>query len=199
MESTIATKQDTKTTLVEVGTELMLRKGYSNTSVQDVLNQAKLPKGCFYHYFDSKESFAVAIIHYFDTHYATELLSSLLDKKRTPLERLRQYCENSKAVLVEHECRNGCLIGNLSQEMADQSEVLRKELSDVLSKWRTLFANCLEEGQKAGEITSARSPHDLAEFFSSAWSGAFTTAKTVKSSEALDIFIDIMFNDILKP
>jgi TetR/AcrR family transcriptional repressor of nem operon len=175
-----------------------LRRGYSNTSVQEVLNELDLPKGCFYHYFDSKETFAVAIIHHFDTTYAATLMEILLDTSRKPLERLRQYCDSSKAMLVAQECRNGCLIGNLSQEMADQSEILRKELSDVMSKWRTMFAKCLEEGQSAGEITSNRSAHDLAEFFSSAWSGAVMTAKTVKSSESLDVFIELMFNDILK-
>jgi len=36
--------------------------------------------------------------------------------------------------------------------MSDQSEVLRQELSTIMQKWGDMFAVCIEEGQKAGEI-----------------------------------------------
>ena len=195
----VAPKQDTKTILLEAGMALMVQKGYSNTGIQEVLTAADVPKGSFYHYFDSKESFAVAIIHFFDTNYAAELFNTLSNKQRTPLERLRDYCEKSKAKLSANECRNGCLIGNLSQEMADQSEILRKELSIVMSKWCDLIAECIKEGQNAGDIISTQSAHDLAEFFHSAWSGAVMKAKTEKATYALDVFIKLMFEEILVP
>jgi TetR/AcrR family transcriptional repressor of nem operon len=101
-------------------------------------------------------------------------------------------------VLVAQECRHGCLIGNLSQEMSDQSELLRRALCEVMGKWRDMFAKCIEEGQAAGQINTTRSAHDLAEFFASGWSGAFMRAKAVKTTEALDVFIELMFKDILK-
>jgi TetR/AcrR family transcriptional repressor of nem operon len=193
----VAGKQDTKTILLEAGMELMLQKGYSNTGIQEVLQAAQVPKGSFYHHFDSKENFAVAIIHFFNANYATEIFNILNDKERTPLQRLRDYCENSKAKLSAQECRKGCLIGNLSQEMSDQSEILRKELSIVMNKWRDMFAECIKEGQKANEIPSRYSAYELAEFFHSAWSGAVMKAKTEKTTESLDVFIKLMFEDIL--
>lgn len=178
--------------------DMMLEKGYTNTGIQEILTALSVPKGSFYHYFDSKENYAVEIIHHFDLTYSANLLRTLRNPKQTPLERLKAYCETSKAMLAAQECRKGCLIGNLSQEMADQSEVLRKELSKVMAKWRDMFAACIEEGQKAGEIRKSKSAHDLAELFSAGWSGAVMRAKTVKNTEPLDVFIDLMFEDILK-
>ncbi len=198
MSPKVAGKQDTKTALLQVGMEMMVKKGYTNTGIQEVLTALGVPKGSFYHYFDSKENYAVAIIHHFDLTYAANLMKTLRNPKQTPLTRLRTYCEETKAMLVAQECRNGCLIGNLGQEMADQSEVLRKELSIVMNKWRDLFAACIDEGQAAGEIRSGPSAHDLAEFFSSAWGGAVMRAKTIKTSEPLDVFIALMLDDILK-
>src|SRR6516164_2730778 len=113
MEAQIAVKQDTKTTLIKTGMDLMLQKGYSNTGIQEVLTASNVPKGSFYHYFDSKEQFAVAIIRYFDQICSEDLQQILSNRERSPIERLRDYCEYSKANLVAQECSKGCLIGNL--------------------------------------------------------------------------------------
>src|SRR5271170_3765939 len=136
MGANVEAKQDTRTALLKVGMDMMLAKGYTNTGVQEVLNALNVPKGSFYHYFDSKENYAVEIIRHFDLEYASNLMSVLRNPQQTPLERLRAYCETGKAMFVAQDCCKGCLIGNLSQEMADQSEILRKELSRVMGKWR---------------------------------------------------------------
>lgn len=193
-----ATKQETKTALLQVGMELMMEKGYTNTGIQEVLAVLKVPKGSFYHYFDSKESYAVEIIRFFDTCYSANMLRTLRNTKRTPMERLRDYCDTARTMLAAQDCRKGCLIGNLSQEMSDQSEVLRKELSVVMTKWRRAFADCIEEGQKSGEIRSTRSPEEFAEFFSAGWAGAVMRAKTAKDPHSLNVFTELMFEEVLK-
>jgi TetR/AcrR family transcriptional repressor of nem operon len=198
MNTKVANKQDTRTALLEVGTNIMLEKGYSNTGIQEILNTLQVPKGSFYHYFDSKENFAIEVIRHFDQSYSADLIRTLQNTKMTPLQRLRDYCETSKNNLSAQECRRGCLIGNLSQEMSDQSEVLRTELLRVMQKWKDLFANCIAEGQKAGEIKKDQKASALAELFSAGWSGAVMRAKTVKNTEPLEVFIDLMFNSILK-
>ena len=198
MSPKVASKLETKTALLQVGMDLMLEKGYTNTGIQEVLNTLGVPKGSFYHYFDSKENYAVEIIHHFDQDYSANLLRILRNPKRKPIERLRDYCEYSRSMLVAQDCRKGCLIGNLSQEMADQSEVLRKELSKVMDKWRDMFAECIEEGQTLGEIKKNRSAKDIAELFAGGWGGAVMRAKTIKDPQPLDVFMDLMFEDVLK-
>lgn len=191
-------KQDTRTALLHVGMEIMIEKGYSNTGIQEILNTLGVPKGSFYHYFDSKENYAVEIIRHYDQNYSAMLLRLLRNPKQTPLQRLKTFCEEGKATLGAKGCRNGCLIGNLSQEMSDQSELLRTELSRVVKKWRGLIAACITEGQDSGEIKNVWSADSAAELFWSGWSGAVMRAKTLKNTEPLDVFIDLMFEHILK-
>lgn len=198
MTTKVSGKQDVRTALLEVGTDMMFEKGYTNTGIQEILSALNVPKGSFYHYFDSKESFAVEIIRHFDSNYSANLIRILRNPKETPLQRLHTYCQTSLATLEAQGCRKGCLIGNLSQEMSDQSEVLRKELCGVMLKGRDLFATCIEEGQKAGEITRKRPAVALAELFLSAWQGAVMRTKTAKNSEPIETFIDLMFKVILK-
>jgi TetR/AcrR family transcriptional repressor of nem operon len=198
MASKTAAKQDTRVALLEVGMDIMLEKGYSNTGIQEILSALQVPKGSFYHYFDSKENYAVEIIRHFDDYYTTSLKNILANQELSPLKRLRTYANESRNRLNDQACRKGCLIGNLSQEMSDQSEVLRTELSIVLAKRLELFAACIEEGQKLGEIKSQHSAAELADLFMSALSGAVMMAKTLKRIEPLDIFINIMIDDLIK-
>ena len=158
-----------------------------------------MPKGSFYHYFDSKETYALEVIRHYDEQLSADLMHILQNSKQTPLNRLKAYAEFGKQKLSKQECRKGCLIGNLSQEMADQSEVLRQELSRIIGKWSDMVAACIVEGQKAGEIQKHYSAAALAELFQSAWTGAVLRAKTLKNTKPLTVFIDLMFNDVLPP
>ncbi len=198
MTTKLESKQATKIALLETGMDIMLEKGYTNTGIQEILTALDVPKGSFYHYFDSKENYAVEIVRLFDQGYTAKLMRTLRNPKATALERLRNYCEEIKQHLEAQDCRKGCLIGNLSQEMADQSEVLRKELSVVMCKWRDMFAACIEAGQNNGEITKKHSAVELAELFQSAWSGAVLRTKTLKNVEPLEIFVSLFIEDMLK-
>jgi TetR/AcrR family transcriptional repressor of nem operon len=197
MSPKVASKQDTKQILVEAGVNIMLEKGYTNTGIMEVLSSVGVPKGSFYHFFESKEDFGLAIIAHFDESYTIQLKKFLEDANVRPLQRLKNYCLDKKKMLAELHCRKGCLIGNLSQEMSDQSEVLRAALSKVLSARRKLFASCIEEGQKLGEIDKTHSADKWAELFQSAWDGAVLRTKTRKELEPIEVFIELMF-DVLK-
>lgn len=191
------TKKETRLALLEAGAELMFLKGYSNTGIAEVLKSVNVPKGSFYYYFDSKEHFAVEIINEFDRMYREEVLTVLKDKSMTPVERLRAYCNESRRKFLDAECKEGCIIGNLSQEMSGQSEALRERLFQVMSAWSNEFALCIEEGQNAGEIPKRFSPGHLAEMFMCGWQGAVMRAKTTKDSRPLDIFLELMFDGLL--
>jgi TetR/AcrR family transcriptional repressor of nem operon len=52
----------TKDRLIAVGLPLLLRYGYRGLSIQAVLDETQLPKGSFYHFFESKETFALEVL-----------------------------------------------------------------------------------------------------------------------------------------
>jgi TetR/AcrR family transcriptional repressor of nem operon len=197
MTGKVAAKLDTKMALLEVGMDMMLERGYTNTGIQEVLNALSVPKGSFYHYFESKETYAVEIIRHYDLDFSVSLMRVLRNPEQTPIERLRTFCANGRANFAAQNCRKGCLVGNLSQEMSDQSEALRHELSKVMGKWCDLFAACIDEGQKMGGITNERSARELAEFFLLSWGGAVMWSKTLKSVGPIDVFMRLIFEDLL--
>ncbi len=192
-------ERDTKALLLEAGMTVMFEKGYTNTGIQEVLSSVGVPKGSFYHYFESKEDFALKIIRNVEENYVISLNGFLRDPALTPVARLRKLCETKKTDLAEQRCRRGCLIGNLSQEMADQSEALRLELARVMGRWRDIYAACIDEGQNCGEINKKMTPTVLAEMFLCGWEGSIMRAKTQKDIQPLEAFIEVMFGQVLVP
>jgi TetR/AcrR family transcriptional regulator, transcriptional repressor for nem operon len=199
MPGQTVTKESTKVLLLERGTEIMLEKGYNNTGIMEVLQATGVPKGSFYHYFESKEDFGLQIINHFEQLHREKLDLTIGNKALKPLERVRAFCDRGIESFLTQKCRKGCLIGNLSQEMADQSEVFRKRLLEIQTESTRRFVDCFAEAQKSGVLRADYNCHDLAETFHAGWAGATVRAKTCKTVEPMQSFTKFMFTSVLKP
>ena len=54
---------ETRELLVRAGLEALTEKGFSATGIDEVLKRVGVPKGSFYHYFESKEALLNEIIY----------------------------------------------------------------------------------------------------------------------------------------
>lgn len=192
-----STKSSTRQALIEGGMKLMREHGYSNTGIVEVLNHVGVPKGSFYHHFESKEQFGCEIISYFEKKNLDKMSALLQSKHGNALTRLHDFFVQSKDEFIAADYRSGCLIGNLSQEMADHSEILRAALAGVMTRWKELLAACISEAQDDGLINTMRPSKKIAELLLLGWEGALLSAKLTKTSEPLDVFIEAMFKIVL--
>lgn len=187
-----ATKIDTREVLIEAGKKVMLSKGFNNTGIQEIVSTSGVPKGSFYHYFESKEAFALAVINSFDQCQSNKIRTSLNAVALSPLNRLKHYFKRMADDLAIAPCRSGCLVGTLSQEMSGQSEQLRQTLASVLDGWKDQFAACLKEGQELKEIREDLCPKELAEVVLSGWEGAVLRSKATNSMAPVESFQEIL-------
>lgn len=190
--------KEKKQEIIAIGTELIAFNGYNATGIDSVLRQAGVPKGSFYHYFRSKEDFGLAVIDQFDREYDQKLRSFFEDHARSPLNRIRNYLEQSLAQMTENRFAKGCLIGNLGQELADQNERFRERLETIFQSWRRHFSDCLAQAREKGELASGLEPDSIAEFILAGWEGSILRAKVMKSPEPIRNFIDTLFLTVLK-
>jgi len=191
-------KEKTKDLLLEAGKKTFLEKGYNNSGIEAILHEAGVPKGSFYYYFGSKEDFGLKVLDRFAESIGERQERILGDESVPPLDRLRNYVESVSERLESDRCRKGCLVGNLSQEMADQSEVFRARLEEIFETWVDRYARCIRGAQEAGEVVADLDAHELAEFWLNSWQGAILRAKTMRSVAPLRTFLDVMFGNILQ-
>jgi len=191
-------KESTRELLLEAGKRVFLERGYNHSGIETVLQEAGVPKGSFYYYFGSKEDFGLQVLTRFAEAYNAELDRFLSDTAYPPILRLRRLVEATCERLESQQCRNGCLVGNLSQEMAAQSEVFRVRLDEIFRGWSSRYADCLKEAQEAGEIPDGFDLGELTEFWLSSWQGAVLRAKTIRSAAPLRTFLNLMFDYVLQ-
>ena len=82
-----------KEQIVEAAVETLHRKGFHGSSVQDITEAAKAPKGSFYNHFVSKEDLALAALQrYWERGETSRKI--LRDGQYPPLERLNRYLDH---------------------------------------------------------------------------------------------------------
>jgi TetR/AcrR family transcriptional repressor of nem operon len=185
-------RDNKKEHILWAGLEVMKANGYNGTSVKDIVDAAGVPKGSFYNYFQSKESYAVEALE------AVACADYLANKQRlsadgTPaLKRLEDFFESTALNACDCEFKVGCFFGNMGQEMADSNEAIRKKVKAVLKRNTGLFVEVLEEAKQAGEIKSDASTEVLGEFLMNAWEGTLMRMKASKSRQPLDVFLEML-------
>lgn len=193
-----AAKDNTRLALIRAGRHFFVEKGFNHTGIQEILQTVGIPKGSFYHFFSSKEEFGLAVIDY-DAQMHEQIVDRYLhDTSLSPLNRIKQYFAVKLEEFESLQYREGCLFGNLSQEMADQNERFRLRLHEATSQWRDRFAECIREAQVVGEISATQAASDLADFCLNSWEGALLQMKVTKSDVPLKTFIQFMFGVVLK-
>ena len=175
----------------------MLAKSYHAVGIQEILTEVEVPKGSFYHYFESKEAFGVAIIEYYGEQLANIIRKKLLETQNSPRERIREYFIGIRDYYAKNGCERGCLVAKLATEVADHSIQMREALKREFDKWTALFANCIKEGQAIGEISSQQDADFLADFLYTAWEGTLIRMQVNHELEPLNKFIDYALDLII--
>ena len=185
-----STRFDKRDLILAKGAEVMTRRGYHGAGVQEIVQAAGVPKGSFYHYFASKEDFALQALQQVYQPRLQRYAQALDDPALSPRARILGYY----AELVEHFARQEkleyhCFIGSLSFEMAELSPALGAEVDAILQRSADILQRCLEQAQAAGELAADEDCGNLASFIANAWQGALTRLKVSSNSRVLNDFL----------
>ncbi|KVF77399.1 TetR/AcrR family transcriptional regulator [Burkholderia diffusa] len=186
----------TRDMLLRTGLEVLTEKGFSATGLDEILGRAGVPKGSFYHYFDSKEAFGLELIDRYADFFARKLDRHFSDPARSPLQRVRAFVDDARDGMARYAYSRGCLIGNLGQEMGALPESFRARLRTTFEDWQRRLAECLAAAQQAGELAGSADPAELAAFFWIGWEGAVLRAKLERNDGPLTLFAQFFFDGL---
>lgn len=189
--------EPTKDRLLNAGMELFHAQGYHATGLKDILSQSSVPKGSFYHHFKSKEDFGLNVLDIYINDGTAALVAHLADHSYAPLERISNFFTDVFAGWSKKGCREGCLLGNIGQELAEEHDTFRERIEDVLSEWVRLIAQCIDSGQQAGDIRIDIDPADTAEQLINSFQGAALRMKLVRNDAPLKQFLHLFFVTLL--
>jgi TetR/AcrR family transcriptional regulator, transcriptional repressor for nem operon len=188
---------DTRSKLLQAGLQMMHAEGYAASGIQSIVERVAVPKGSFYNHFASKETFTAEVIDaYFDRGQAK--LRKILGNPDIPaLERLEAYFDDLIDVFRTSKFTKGCLLGNISAEVADHSALMRQHLAAHFAAWSGYFEKCIAEGQDQGTISNQFPAPSLGRFVLNSWEGALLRMRAEKSAVPLVEFKEIVFGKLL--
>jgi len=193
----MATKS-TRDHLIDTGLKLMHRNGYNATGLTEILKEADVPKGSFYHHFGSKEDFAAAALERYTAREATHAASVLIDSRMSPLKRLKHYFMDLVKFYGQKGAIPGCMMGRFSLEVAAANPPLRKQISATFTHWQHTIATVIEQAIAQKELPAGTDPESLAGFLLNSWEGALLRSQAEASDAPLEVFIQIAFDQLLK-
>lgn len=188
--------QDTRGLLIQCGLALLTEQGFSACGIAAVLKAAQVPKGSFYHYFSSKEDFALAVLDAYHAFFSFKLDKYLKDAMTPPLERLANFMASAARGMARHGFQRGCLAGNLGQEAAVLSDTLNDRVEAILQCWEKRVAECLEQAQQQGQLAAHKQCQELAHCFWIGWEGAVQRARIQRSQAPLESYGDFFISSL---
>lgn len=190
-------KPGVRENLIQTGLRLIHAEGYTASGIQSIVEAAEVPKGSFYTYFESKEAFGSEVADAYFARGLGKLRDLLLDTNVAPLARLETYFDDRIEALRAGKYTRGCLLGNLTVEVADHSTLIRDRLVQHLGEWSRFFEGCIAEAQKQGKIRNQLPADVLGRFLLNSWEGALIRMRAEKSDNPLTEFKKVIFGTLL--
>jgi TetR/AcrR family transcriptional repressor of nem operon len=176
---------DRRAQILDAAATLISERGFTSTSVDDVIKQARLSgKSHFYHYFKSKEELGYEVLNRQFERFAERGLAILREPMIDPLERLGLFIDAVVALQVENGARRGSPFGNLAAEMADAHEGFRVRIEAVFERWASQIRSLLWEArpQLHDEVDAVR----LSRFIIAALEGAVLMTRVKRDLSVLE-------------
>ena len=185
----------TRARIVEAAADLVYAHGVERTSLDDVMALSGVSKSQLYHYFADKDALVLEVIAKQTERvlYAQRPYLESLDS----LQALRAW-RDLFVRLNEATKGQGCPLGSLASELANDSEPARKRLDASFSTWRDQIEHGLARMRDRGELSASADPRDLALALLSAVEGGLLLAKTTRSSRPLEIALDMAIDHVAR-
>ena len=176
--------RDTREHLLSTGEAVIRGKGFAAVGLAEILAEAGVPKGSFYHYFKSKEAFGTDMLARYFQSYDRQLQQLLSRPGSTARKLLLDYYMR----WASHEggnCQQACLAVKLSGEVSDLSESMREVLAAGMRSVEKRLADAIRRGQQEGSLHADIDADTLAPALYTLWVGAELMAKVQRSSQPL--------------
>lgn len=156
------------------GLELFYKKGYYNTSVDDILKELSLSKGAFYYHFDSKEDFLIQIIENLLTRKVYSMLIEPIEGHANTLDLITECFDDALETAVHNEMDYGFVLSNFINEFNGRNPEIMKHLNNILQIWEVNLVSALQKGKFNGNIDRHVDAEGVAVYLISSYIGIRT-------------------------
>lgn len=180
--------------LLAAGEKTIRARSYASVGIAELLTEADVPRGSFYHYFDGKQAFGLAVAERY--HEAQLAFADLcMDPSVPALTGLSRFFEGARADMAARGHGEGCLMCNLSAELADSDPAFQAALDRHFAALSSRIAACLARADLSRIGLAHLSASEAADWLLNGWSGALTRMKATGDDRPLALFLKAIHLD----
>ena len=142
----MARMNKTKAKITKVAWQLFHEKGYSETTIDDIIAASGTSKGSFYHYYSSKDELLSSLSELFDAKY--EEVMQTLDPDMNSYDKLLYLCYTVHD-MIEKDIPIGLLSSLYSSQVITKGD---KHLQNQDRYYFQIITQIISEGQQRGQI-----------------------------------------------
>jgi AcrR family transcriptional regulator len=145
--------------LFRAALELFARKGFAETTVEDITESADVGKGTFFNYFPSKDHILLA----FGEMQRSKLEAAIETAHKTG-EPMQEFLRSLGARMTQEPTRNPAIVRALLQAYLSTTPV-REAMMDLQKRMHALLSQMIRLGQDRGEIRNDLPAGEIAHVF----------------------------------
>ena len=134
------------------GLALFYKRGYFDTSIDDIISAISLSKGAFYYHFKSKEEFLINILENIVFHKVYSDLVASIEGQKNPAVILEKCFDSALETAEHNDLDNGFVLSNFISEFNGKNERVMKLLNEIVRVWEINLIACLQKGKTDGYI-----------------------------------------------
>ena len=181
----VRTRTFDPSTALSTAVDLFASKGYSDTSMDDIVKATGVSRYGIYGTFGNKrELFEQALERYADG-MGRELYMRLLEPDAS-LAHIRRIFDERIGDMCSTDERKGCLFVHTAMQLATEDEELQGVLQKFMKRMSKAFAIGLESAKARGEVRKDLDTAAAGDFLTNTQFGLAVLGRTGFSREALD-------------
>ena len=178
----------TRRRIVDAAADLMVERGVSAVSLDDVGRVTSTSKSQMYHYFASKDGLVAAVVICVQDRilaFHRDLLVAV-----ESVDDLRGWADSVVAFHRQGPRWTGCPLGTLSSELMSGAEIGRLEVQEAFASWQLLLTCTLVRLQDSGRLRADADPERLAIATLASLEGGLLMSKALQDETPLAIALD---------
>ena len=173
----------TRGKLLDAARDVIRRKGYSATTVDDICTAAGVTKGSFFHHFHSKDELGVAAAEQFGAMAAAVFQSAPYRAYPDPRDRVLGYVDFRASMLQWDIVQYTCLLGTMVQEVYSTHPDLRAACDRNMSEHVAELARDVEAAKQRYAPDAPWTAESVGYFMQAVLQGAFIFAKAKQNPD----------------
>jgi len=162
--------------IIQTSLALFNEKGYSQTSIQDIMNASGLPKGAIYRRFKDKNEIALAAFEYAG-HILWKHFSEAVASASSAKEKIIAICLVYEDAVNGPPIKGGCPLLNTAIESDYGFPELHEKASHAYHDTLLFIQSIIDEGIASGEFRKDVHSLSLASFIFSTIEGAIMSSR----------------------